>query len=381
MMPFLYEVCVKIFKMGIPEFIIFDSILLFCSFQYIPSTAIGMYWYVGATHYILPHAVLLLSLVQAWRFFSQKKVYQLIIVCICAFVLGGSSYFSSLLLFMLYAVLMLIGIRKNRKVLWLLLPWLICFAGFVIQCKSPGNVVRGGEDFGLHADVIVLTIFQSLWHGIRMIGVWIREKTLVFVLLFLVVVFGWEAMLRSKVEFHFSYPVLFVILMYGCYSSQFAPEIYSAVDVSLGPETMQYLTFLLSAMLSIFYMEGWLIEKLRFKGKSILMDPKKWRFCVLFPAIIFCSGITVVNLSWLRDSVDGRVCEYVLSGRAEDFREQIASQMEILLDDSIREAYLVPTNDDQGPLLHMPVTEDEDAFTNWAVQCFYRKDKVVTRTE
>ena len=72
---------------------------------------------------------------------------------------------------------------------------------------------------------------------------------------------------------------------------------------------------------------------------------------------------------------------YISSGQAEDFREQIASQMEILLDDSIREAYLVPINDDQGPLMHMPVTTDENAFTNWAVKCFYQKDKVVMITE
>ena len=72
-----------------------------------------------------------------------------------------------------------------------------------------------------------------------------------------------------------------------------------------------------------------------------------------------------------------QVFDYVSSGQAEDFRKQIASQMEILLDDSVKEAYLVPINDEQGPLMHMPVTEDEDAFTNWVVKRFYRKDKVV----
>lgn len=55
--------------------------------------------------------------------------------------------------------------------------------------------------------------------------------------------------------------------------------------------------------------------------------------------------------------------------------------MEILLDDSVKEAYLVPINDDQGPLMHMPVTEDEEAFTNRVVRDFYRKDRVVMITE
>lgn len=378
---FLWEVCIRIFKMGKAEFVLFDCILLFASFQYIPSTAIGMYWYVGATHYILPHAVLLATLVFGWRFWERGKIRYLTAACLGALLIGGSSYFSALLLFLLYAVLMVLGFPKNRKVLWLLLPWTICFVGFVIQCLSPGNAVRGGAGFGLHAGAVVQTVFTSLLQGVRMIGVWMGEKPLVFVLLLLLAVFGWEALLQSKTTFRFPCPALALLFLYGCYSSQFAPEIYSAVEVSLGPATMQYFTFLLSAAVSVFYLEGWLIGKLRGRKEGFWTRPEKWRLYVVFPALLLCLLVTLLRPGWLGDSVDRRACEYVLSGRAEDFREQIASQMELLLDDSVREVYLVPTNDDQGPLMHMPVTNDENAFTNWAVRCFYRKDKVVTKTE
>lgn len=79
----------------------------------------------------------------------------------------------------------------------------------------------------------------------------------------------------------------------------------------------------------------------------------------------------------LGNCVDKRVYDYVVSGQAEDFKEQIASQMELLLDESVKEAYLVPINPEQGPLMHMPVTTDENAFTNRVVREFYGKDKVV----
>lgn len=85
----------------------------------------------------------------------------------------------------------------------------------------------------------------------------------------------------------------------------------------------------------------------------------------------------ILNKGWLKKTVDMRVYEYVSSGQADDFKEQIASQMEILLDDSIKDAYLVPINQDQGPLMHMPVTTDENAFTNRVVSNFYRKNRVV----
>lgn len=48
------------------------------------------------------------------------------------------------------------------------------------------------------------------------------------------------------------------------------------------------------------------------------------------------------------------------------------------MDDSITDAYLCPTNPEQGPLMHMPVISDPDAFTNYVVGRFYGKDYVTT---
>ena len=87
--------------------------------------------------------------------------------------------------------------------------------------------------------------------------------------------------------------------------------------------------------------------------------------------------IVLLHLGTIKNSVFYRSCEYVMSGQAADFKNQIASQMEVLLDDSIKEAYLCPINDKQGPLMHMPVTENPEAFTNRVVARFYGKDKVI----
>lgn len=378
---FLYEFCVKILGLSKADFIIFDCLILAASFQYIPSTAIGMYWYVGATHYIIPHMAALLALVAAWRFFTTGKCRWLVIASVWAFIVGGSSYFSCLLLFMLYAVLIVWGFSKNKRVLWLMIPFLICIVGFIIQCKSPGNVIRGGDEFGLHASAVMAAIFMALWQGIITIGSYFIEKTFIFILLILLAVFGWEALLKRKSSFSFRYPLFFVILMYGCYSAQFTPAIYAAVDVSLGPATMEFLTFLLAASASILYVEGWLIGRIKAGENSVLKSSQKWRSRVIFPTVFICMVLTALNLNWLGSSVDRRACEYVLSGRAEDFKAQIRSQMEVLLDNSVKEAYLVPTSDDQGPLMHMPVTDDKDAFTNRVVAQFYQKDKVVMKSD
>ena len=384
---FMHEICVELMGGSWAECLIFSSLILFASYQYIPSTAIGMYWYVGAVHYMLPYAAGLLGIALLCKFIRRGKVIYLIIASLCSLMVGGSSYFTSLLLFI---VLFIAGILIWRKApiraVLLLVPFVICAIAFGIQCKAPGNIVRGGENFGFDFSVAVYTIIESLKRGVLMIGLYMREKTLVFVILFIIGVIGWEMMSRiiRDNEFTYSYPLLFLIIMYGVYSAMFAPEVYSevydSIGISLGPATIQYFTFLVASLLAILYCEGWLLKRIGRKNKSDSFDnfmESRYRIFVMFPVFFLCLVLIVINKGWLKESVDVRAYEYVSSGQAEDFKDQIASQMEILLDDSIKDAYLVPINQDQGPLMHMPVTTDENAFTNVVVKNFYRKNKVV----
>lgn len=383
---FLYYIVVKIGRMSWEYALLFTSLILLVSYQFIPSTAIGMYWYVGATHYIVPHAVALLALVFGFRYYQTMRIRNIVYASLCMFMVGGSSYFSSLLVFMVYAVMMFLFFRKRKDIFFLIIPFVIGAAGFIVQCLSPGNAVRAGESFGFHLSDAFVTVGQCLLLGLSTIGVYFKEKTFIYVVLICCGIFGWNGLLKRKSGFTFRYPLLFVIFMYGLYSAMYAPAVYAAVDVSKGPDTIVYLTFLLAALMSILYVEGFIIQQLQKrekKGKLVnfLLSPNEFRRKAAIPILLLCMLITALNMKWFTDSVDKQVYDYVSSGQAEDFRRQIQSQMEILLDDTVREAYLVPINDDQGPLMHMPVTNDENAFTNWVVKEFYRKDKVVMQIE
>ncbi len=379
---FLYYILVKIIGVGWEYAVIFTSLLLFASIQFIPSTAIGMYWYVGATHYIIPHMLGLLALTFGFRFYLAERRGNIIYASLCMFAVGGSSYFSSLLVFIIYGTLITLFFQKRKNIFLLMIPFTIGAIGFIIQCLSPGNKIRAGEDFGFHASDIFLTIWNSLYRGLTTIGTYFEEKTFIFVILFFCTVFGWQALLERKSVFKFRYPLLFVIFTYGIYSSMWAPAIYSAVDVSLGPATIVYFTFLLTSIFSVLYVEGWLIEMIRLhmkneKIRQIFLDEKEYRLKAAVPLLIVGILLTIINPGWFAGSTDKKIYDYVISGQAGDFKEQIEMQMNILMDDSIKEAYLIPINDDQGPLMHMPVTTDPDNFTNRVVRDFYHKDKVV----
>lgn len=386
---FMYEICVKVMKLPGEDCVIYTALLLLTAYQFIPSTAIGMYWYVGAVHYMLPHAAGLFGIAWMSSWLRTGRGSRLILVAVCAFFVGGSSYFTSLLLLMVFAAVLVLGWnRKRGRVLALLIPFLICLIGFVIQCKSPGNTARGGEDFGFSGSLAVYTVAESLRRGILTIGSYASEKTFSFVMLFVIALFGLESMDRvtEKEKFSFPFPLLFVVAMFGCFSAMFAPEVYSerfdSIGISLGPATVRWFVFLPAAAFTVLYCEGWILARMKRRRAEagnatgrVLGDG--YRFKVLLPGLLLAVLFLLFDREWMRTCVDRQAVEYVASGQAEDFRDQIASQMEILLDDTVKEAYLCPINPEQGPLMHMPVTTDENAFTNWVVKNFYRKDKVV----
>ncbi|WP_141709462.1 DUF6056 family protein [Eisenbergiella tayi] len=378
---FMHEFCVNIFHIPFSDFIIFDMLLLIISYQFIPSTAVGMYWYVGSVHYILPHAAALTGIVCGSKYIRTNKKKFLLGIILCMLPVGGGSYFSSLLVFIVgAATLLLLLNKKNKKALWIILPLLVCGICFIIQCLSPGNSVRGGESFGFHWGVVFATVINSLKRSVMMIGVYLREKTFLFVVMLIIAVFGLESMSKCRGNFQFRRPILFLGFMFGCYSAMFAPELYSelysTIEISLGPATVQYLVFLLTMAGGILYIEGWLVQTFANKVKVPLIIKENYRLYIIFPCIIFSAFLTIFNRGWFVNCVDKRVMDYVVSGQAEDFKKQISSQMEILLDDTIKDAYLVPINPDQGPLMHMPVTEDPEAFTNRVVRDFYGKNMV-----
>ena len=69
--------------------------------------------------------------------------------------------------------------------------------------------------------------------------------------------------------------------------------------------------------------------------------------------------------------------EYIRSGQASDYKEQMDLQTKLLEDENTEDVVLPFINDVQGPLMHMPVTDNPEAWTNTVTREFYGKNSVV----
>lgn len=98
---------------------------------------------------------------------------------------------------------------------------------------------------------------------------------------------------------------------------------------------------------------------------------------IVIPGILICLLCTYFLRSGIKNSTSYVALRYILSGEAADFKQQMNLQTK-LMEEAGTEDVIVPfINDFQGPLMHMPVTDDPHAFTNWATAGFYGKNSVI----
>lgn len=350
------------------------ALVLLMSYQWVPSSGVALYWYVGVIHYIMPHVVALFLIGFLFKFTRTYKKRYIVYSALGMIAIGGSSYYSFFLVLFVYVLVFICYLRKEKSIGLFLIPLVIGMIALYYQVKAPGNAARVGGGFGFSIGKAVETIAEALLRGVLVIGEYAKGAPILFVILFFAAIVIWECLSEADLKFEFKYPILWVVYMFGIHAAMFTPEIYAETDISGGPPTMEYFTFVLMAISSIVYVEGWLICKL--KKRYELKQEGNYHLYIVIPSILICFIFCILFKGTLKQTLFYESYYYIASGQAADYKEQMDSQSAILLDDSIKEAYLCPTNPEQGPLMHMPVVKDPDAFTNWAVGSFYGKDFV-----
>lgn len=344
----------------------------FLVLQFVPSTKSAIFWYNGCAHYMIPFSMCLALVYLLLRYCRNHGKGTYIAIAVILTLLGGSNYQAALL--GLIVTVLAVGIslleHKDRKCLWLLVPFLCCMSGLLVSMKAPGNQVRAGGGLDFSLSKVLGTIGKSFVFAFEDVVGYLRETPIIFVLLLMVLLVLVHAMLeRSKNEIVIKYPILSIILLICIYAAMQAPEVYAEVSVSGGVPNTNYMVFLLMAFGIIFI----IAERI-----AIWISTKGMYYQNIWLILLgLCMMMVLVLRYDLKESTTFECYDYISEGRAQDFKECMEEYDKILFDDSIKDVELPPVNDDQGPLMYMPVIEDENAFTNWAVKEFYSKERVV----
>ena len=359
-------------------FVCADMCVLAAMIQFFPSTKSGIFWYNGATHYIVPYSLAMLAIYCFLNFEKKPGAGWFAGALLCMTALGGSSYLAALLAPMVLVYLLVYRGRQKKYLFWLLIPLALEMAGLYISFASPGNKNRGGEEFGLSAGRVAGTILQCFLEGARTLVQYLQEKpAAILIVVFAAFCVYLGFLTQEKAVCRFRFPGLFALLMFASWCAMFAPGIYAGVEVSGGVPNTIWQIFVLTFLAFLLYLSGWAAYQSK-AGTGRERTEQAGILCYAAVLALLCM-LVLVNRDTVKETTIFKCYDYISSGQAADYQRQMEACKAILLDDSVKEVYLPPINDDQGPLMHMPVTADEENFTNRVVRDFYRKEKVLMR--
>ncbi len=350
-----------------------NILFLLMMVQYFPRTKSAIFWWNGTVHYIVPYGLAMIAVYGMFRFVDTAKKRYFVYVCLSMFCLGGSSYLAPLLALVVLGYL-LVFIRNKKHIYWLLIPAGIELAGLFISFIAPGNTRRGGEDFGFHWMLVIETIAECFRQGTLAVAEYIQNAPFILVVFAMIAMFVTEALLQKKEKKKFPLPLLFTVLMYCLYCAMYAPGIYAGVEVSGGVPNTIFQVFLLTFLAVLVYDVGWFCSR----RKETLERNEVWKIrCWFMPLIMACLIFLLFNKGTLKDSTVYECYEYISSGQADDYKMQMEERLELLLNPDLKEVELPAMNPEQGPLMHMEVMENPDAWTNTVAEQFFQKDKIV----
>ena len=345
--------------------------------EFIPSPRSSIFWYNGCAHYMIPFAMCQIVAVWLIKYSAEYKKSILIGIILFMTLLGGASYQAALfvLIVAFYTVISAWILKRDKRIFTLCIPVMLELVGLAMSATAPGNKNRAGDEFGFSASMVLKTIGKSFVCGIEDIGRYTQERPLIFVgLLFLFVIFitvfcAWEN------AFEFKHPVLLSLMLFCLYSAMQAPAIYADVTVSGGVPNTNYQVFLLTASGILLI----IAEKLSVKMKRAWKEKSNMKVLrmVVFPGILLCAVLALLWRSNIKRSTSYVSLTYITSGQARDYKEQMDLQTKLMEDENTEDVVVPGINDVQGPLMHMPVTADRDAWTNTVTSEFYGKRSVV----
>lgn len=371
-----YSCIVKKIGLDCGTWAVVNFSLLFMALQFFPSTKSGIFWWNGAVHYIIPYCLAMIAICCFMKYVETYGKRYWVGAFACMTALGGSSYLAALLAPVILLALLAVYGKKRKKSFWLLIPLAAEAAGLIISMLSPGNTIRGGEEFGFSMGRAVQTVLEAFMEGFRTLGIYGKEKPFVYLILLFLTVFVWDAYeRREKPEFSFRLPGVFIAFMFCVWCAMFAPGIYAGVEVSGGVPNTIFQVFLLTAAADIVYVLGWL--RRRQKSADLRKTWGKYKNFVFAGTAVFCIFIAGITRGTFKETTFYNCVTFVSSKRAADYKAQMEERLAILLDDSRKNLRLPEMNSDQGPLMHMEIMEDPKAWTNTVMCEFYRKESVV----
>ncbi len=361
--------------------------LLFLYYQVMESPFEGLYWYNGATNYILTHSVWFFTLTLILTGFWTKKRRMEVLCCIFAAVLSviacGGNLITGLQAVIVMASLLLYAIIKNRGKIYLAcVPFLTGGIGFLFNTMSPGSANRSMIDADLGYGA-VKSVLLSFYHAVVYMIQWTPAVVIIGWLMLLPVL--WKAVKKSGKKY--SHPVFMTLGAYCLISAMFTPMLYALGYPGLArvDNIIQFVYYLCAVFVTAYWF-GYFSHREQQSGQKAaaaiknageafgsFLEKTRGRMtivCLLLVLVIWAftaNKNTYASISALRSLVNG------------DAQVYYAEAMERhgqYTDETVTDVVIKPYSRRPALFDFEDLNEDPEYWLNQAVRNYYHKTSV-----
>ncbi len=348
-------------------------VLLFMFYQVMDAPFEGIYWYNGATHYVLMQSIWFYMLTAASMSLWSEKKASARVWCAAAVILsvivGGGNLVTGLQAEVVMALLVLYAVVVNRKkLLSVCLPFVTGSAGFLFNILAPGNALRSelDTDTGYSA---LLSVLLSFYHAVVYIIRWTPAFVIVIWLLLLPVL--WK--LVKKSERTFAHPVWVTVGAFCVLSAMFTPTLYALgmAGLSRVNNIIQMVWYLCLIMVTAYWLGYYAHRECAAFGYFLEeAGSRLTAVCVLLVFVILvCTADknTYTSISALRSAANGE---------AHIFYEEAMARHDIYTDETIPDVELAPYSAKPALFDCSDLSQDPGNWLNLAVMQYYHKNYV-----
>lgn len=375
-------------------------VLLFMFYQVIEAPFEGIYWYNGATHYVLMQSVWFFTLTAvSMCLWAQKKPVETLwctVAAVLAVIVGGGNLVTGLQAEIMMALLVLYVVVTNRKkIILVVIPFLTGSIGFLINTLAPGNTQRGELDMdtGYSAVMsIVLSFYNAVVYMIR----WTPAFVIVIWLLLLPVL--WKIVKRS--DRTFKHPVWVALGAFCVLSAMFTPTLFAIgmVGLSRVDNIIQMVYYLCMVMVTVYWL-GYFSHKTSAEdvyedlGADMAADSEQMSAGAVFGRFLektkgrmtaVCALLVIVMWICTADKntyTSISALRSIINGEAQIFYAEAMERHEIYTDETIADVELKPYSACPAIFEGNDLTEDAGNWLNLAVTQYYHKAYVKVAAE
>lgn len=351
-------------------------LLLFTFYQVMDAPFEGIYWYNGATHYVLLQALwfflLLLMSETLWAETGIRRCLCCLLATLLSVIVGGGNLVTGLQAEILMAFLAGYAIWKERKKIgYVIIPFLTGTAGFLVNILAPGNAQRSGIDIdeGYGAvKAVLLSFYHAAVFAVRFTPVPVLLLWLALLPLL------WKLAKASKRDF--SHPLWVTAGAYCVFSAMFTPTLFALGKTGLSRvDNIIQITYYLAALLVTTYWLGYLSHGAN--GGAAAFDlfleragrPMSLAFLTVLLAVWLLTPDknTYTSISALRSLV---------KGEAQTFYEESMERHALYIDETVTDVEVAPYSAKPYLFSFEDLSESPENWLNLAVSQYFHKESV-----